>query len=136
MRRVEELPPREWRRRHLRILAAARHRRTAAELRALRRTPIHPAYERWLRYRAVGGHRCRPYRVQPWPEAVMIEPPPGGVPHFAAVINPYTPDGRLRGPAADIVIIDDPVRIDEVPPQMRTAFGAWWADVARRERER
>ncbi len=62
---AEELPPREWRRRYLRILASRRHRREAVELRALVRSPVHPAQERWLRYRATGGDRCTPYIVIP-----------------------------------------------------------------------
>ena len=118
--RVDELPPREWRRRHLRILAAARHRRTAAELKAVRRTPIHPAHERWLKYRAVGRHRCRPW--------VM--------PVGAASLSDAVPAVWTRGPAADVVIVDDPSRVGELPPQMRDAVGSWWADVERRERQR
>lgn len=104
---AEELPARLWRRRYMRILARRRHRREAAEIRDLIRVPVHPAHERWLRYRAFGGHRCRPYIV--------------------------VPDGAFtRGPSADIVIIDDPARIGEVPPEMRAAVGEWWADVKRR----
>lgn len=121
--RPEELPAREWRRRHLRILAAARRRRQAAEMRDIRRTPIHPAYERWLKYRAVGGHRCRPYTVRL----------PDGHP-FNAYLTAHL--SAARGPHADVVIIDDPARADEVPPQMRAAVGEWWADVERRERQR
>jgi hypothetical protein len=61
--RPQELPPRLWRRRYLRILASRQRKREAVELRAIRATPVHPAHERWLRHRAFGGDRCRPYVV-------------------------------------------------------------------------
>lgn len=110
--RVEELPARLWRRRHLRILASRRRRRDAAEMKAVRRQPVHPAHERWLRYRAVGGG-CRPY-------VVIIDDPPRAAAtmpaHMRAAVERWYADVErraagsfTRGPAATVILIDDEV---------------------------
>lgn len=53
---------REWSRRYLRILARRRRAIDAAVF--THRAAVHPAYERWLKARAFGGHRCRPFPVR------------------------------------------------------------------------
>jgi len=87
----------------MRILSRQRHRREAAEIRAAVRTPVHPAHERWLKYRAFGPG-CRPYLVLPF----------------------------TRGPAAVMLLMDDPAPGPawEFTDEARAAAD-WWADIDR-----